>query len=225
MKNQNNKYYIYFNILLLFIITLFFLYIYYLIYLENNKKYCIIFLGQSYSGKSFYSRFIEKILKLKMIDIGNILRKKIKNNDLDNKTKNKINSGKLVDSNIILNILLDEIQKTKYKNGFILDGCPRKLSDAKLLDKILKENNITIKKIFYLHKVDNIVIRDTLAKPRISNNIIRPDDTNISIIKYRLKEFHEKTKPVLDYYSNKNISIITINVNKKKNPYEILQYL
>lgn len=153
MKNQNNKYFIYFNIiLLLFILALFSLYIYYLIYLKNNQKYCIIFIGQSRSGKSFYSRFIKKILKLKIIYIGNILRKKIKNNDLDKKTIDKINSGKLVDNNIILKILLDEIQKIKYKNGFILDGCPRKLSEAKSLDKILKENNIIIKKIFLFKK-------------------------------------------------------------------------
>jgi adenylate kinase len=238
MKNQNNKYFIYFNILL-FTLALFLLYNYYLmesfaspilqrihyrdepsrdpLYLENNKKYCIIFIGPPYSGKSFYSRSIEKKLKLKIIDIGNILRKKIKNNDLDAENTNNIHSGKLLDDSIIFKIFLDEINKPDYENGFILDGFPRKISQAKLLEKILKKKNIKIKKIFYLKKDSDLIIKETLAKPRISNNVIRKDDLSISTIKKRLDDFYEKTKPLINYYNKINEDIIIINANIKRN--------
>ena len=223
---------IYKNIFIfIFIIIIFLFFIIFLLinknYSQNNKKYCIIFMGPPYSGKSVLSKIATDKTGLYNITIGDILRNMIMNNQLNNEIKNDINSGKLLNEDIIFKILIDEINKPECKNGFILDGFPRTLSNAIFLNKILDKNNISIKKIFYLYKDDDIVINNTLNKPRKNENNIREDDSNIESIKKRLNEFHEKTEPLLEYYNNKRIPITFINSNINfGNPEEkILPYL
>lgn len=217
MKIYKNTFVYIFIIIIIFLVL-----IIYNKYIKN-KKYCIIFMGPPYSGKSVLSKIAADKTGLYNIKIGDILRNMIADNKLDNKIKNIINSGKLINEDIISKILINEISKPKYKNGFILDGFPRTLSNAIFLDKLLDKNNIVLKKIFYLYKDDDNVIKYTLNKPRKNGNNIREDDSNIKIIKKRLQEFHEKTEPLLEYYNDKRIPITFINSNIKfTNPEQII---
>ena len=222
MKIYKNIFlYIFITIIIIIIIIIIFSLL--LIHNKYNKKYCIIFIGPPYSGKSVLSKITADKTGLHNIAIGDILRNMINDNKLDNKIKNEINSGKLINEDIISKILINEISKPKYKNGFILDGFPRTLSNAIFLDKLLDKNNIVLKKIFYLYKDDDAVIKYTLNKPRKTGNNIREDDGNIKIIKKRLQEFHEKTEPLLEYYNHKRIPITFINSNIKFiNPEQII---
>ena len=184
-------------------------------------------MGPPYSGKSVLSKIATDKTGLHNIAIGDILRNMIINNKLNNKIKNEINSGKLINEDIIFKILIDEINKPECKNGFILDGFPRTLSNAIFLDKLLDQNKISIKRIFYLYKDDDVVINNILNNPRKNGNNLREDDININTIKKRLQEFNEKTKPLLYFYNNKNVPITIINSNINfGNPEEkILPYL
>jgi adenylate kinase len=195
--------------------------------LYKNNKYCIIFIGPPYSGKSFLSGIVAHKTGLHNIKIGDILRNMIINNQLNDNTKNAINSGELINDDILFKILINEFNKKDCKNGFILDGFPRTLSHAIFLNKFLNKNKIYIKKIFYLYKNDDVVINNILNKPRKFKNNFRNDDLNIRVIKKRLKRFNQNIKSLLYFYSNKNIPInfINSNINLNNREKKILQYL
>jgi adenylate kinase len=139
-------------------------------------------------------------------------------------------SGKLVSDELVVQIVSEAIQRPSCKKGFILDGFPRTVNQAQLLDTLLGQANTAIDCVI------NLVVSDELLVKRItgrwthvasgrSYNIYfnppkvegiddvtgeplqhRADDTEDKL-RTRLEEFHQKTQPVLDHYASKIMDI------------------
>ena len=118
----------------------------------------IILFGPPGSGKGTQSKLISNFFKLKIISPGDLLRKEIKNKSTIGKKIEKIqNSGKLIQDNIILNLI-----KNEMSNNIIFDGFPRTLRQA----TFLKENNVKIDCII------NIILDHQIIINRIKFRLI-----------------------------------------------------
>ena len=151
----------------------------------------IIILGPTGTGKSTQAEFISKMLKLKHIEAGALLRKLAKKNKL---VRNFIDKGRLVPNKIVSKLVKKEIKNSK---NFVLDGFPRTLSQ-------LKSINIKPDLVLFL-KVDkyNLIRRLFLRK--------REDDSKNNIEK-RYRIYLKQTLPVLNHYKKMGI-LMTIDGN------------
>lgn len=192
----------------------------------------IIFVAAPASGKALFSKMLEEKLGYKHLSIGDILREKV--NDGDETIKNLINNGKLVSDEIISNILIEKIKVLKDK-PFILDGCPRTLNQAKMLDRLLNEENITnivvLKLDVTLETIKKRIlgryvcvcgrsynINDEKFKPQIpgicdscQKSLFKREDDTSEKVETRYNDFVKNISPIEEFYKEKNI-FYSINV-------------
>jgi len=156
----------------------------------------IIFFGPPGAGKGTQAKIISEYLKLSHLSTGEILRKKILEKDnLAMKLKEIMSSGKLV-SDEILNSIVSSRLSSEANNGFILDGYPRTLDQARFLNNFLEKQLNTINYIF------NIQISFDLLKDRIlkRSSEERREDDKIDVIATRYNEYLNTTEKVSKFY-------------------------
>ena len=178
-------------------------------------------------GKGTQAKLLAEKLSIPHISTGDILRSSIKNETpLGLKAKSIVESGGLVPDDLMAGLIKDVLSQKGCDKGFILDGYPRTLAQAKLLDDIF--NNLIKDEEHYIA----IMVDDELIIKRLSNRLAckecgtiftlnevkdktncpkcgaagslykRKDDEE-EVIRNRLNVFHAQTRPVLDYYSKK----------------------
>lgn len=165
----------------------------------------IILFGPPGAGKGTQADKLITHYQLPHLSTGNIFRENIKNETpLGKKVKSILDSGQLVPDETVIELVLDELQKSRYSKGVILDGFPRTVSQAVALDNFFNK---------FDKKVDAFVIL-TVPEVELINRILsrgegRSDDTPEKI-KTRLNVYHEETAPVLNHYQKQDI-VIEIN--------------
>src|SRR3989339_438621 len=139
------------------------------------KQNLLIF-GPPGAGKGTQAKLIAEKLEILHLSTGEVLRREIgSGSDLGMKVQSIINSGQLVSDEIVIEIVKNALAKAK--DGFILDGFPRTLKQAEVLESIFKEL-----------KIDNIKILN-----------LEVDEEEL---RNRMIVYNEETKPILDFYSN-----------------------
>ena len=158
----------------------------------------LILFGPPGAGKGTQAKYLVKKLNNFQVSTGEMLREEIqKNSEIGKKIVNDMNDGKFVSDQIVNTLIAKILGDPKKKNRLIFDGYPRSLSQAKNLDKLLKEYNQTIDFIFFLNVDKEVILR------RIKNRKIieqRSDDDQKTFVK-RYNTYMATTKPVLDFYS------------------------
>lgn len=194
----------------------------------------IIFLGPPGSGKGTYSSRIAPQLKIPHISTGDLFRNEIeRGTGLGKKIKNIIDAGNLVPDDIVMQVLKERMSKPDCKNGFILDGFPRTLNQAKALDKIAKidivinlvlPDNILIKKISArrqcrkcgeIYNLADIREGDIHMPPilpkkqgicdKCGGELYQRDDDREKVVRERLGVYKKQTAPLIDYYKKKGL--------------------
>lgn len=151
----------------------------------------IIVMGPQGSGKSTQAELLAREFELPHLQTGELYRCiSEQNSSLARKIKKIIDKGELVSDKDHRKILGKEIKKPKYRKGFVLDGSPRTLSQAKI-------QPFEVDEVFYLDVSDEVNIRRLVKRGR-------KDDTP-ELIKKRLEIYHNQTEPVLDYYRQMGI--------------------
>ena len=166
----------------------------------------LILLGPPGAGKGTQSaRLVEK-LGIPQLSTGDMLRAAVKaGTPVGLKAKAVMDSGGLVSDEIVVGIINDRIEEADAKKGFILDGFPRTVAQAKALDVMLAEKGLKLDSVVEL-KVDEKALlarienraRETVA----AGGTVRADD-NPEAFKVRLDQYREQTAPVSAYYANK----------------------
>ena len=159
------------------------------------KKY-LLFLGPPGAGKGTQASVISKSNDYLHLSTGELLRQEVeKETTLGIQIKGIINSGKLVDDKLVLEIVKQNLALNK--KGWILDGYPRNISQADSLTKVLDELNQPLEKVFYLNVDEEILVKRLINRGRT--------DDNEKIIRTRLDIYKETTQPLIAYYKNLKI--------------------
>jgi hypothetical protein len=109
------------------------------------SKNILIFFGPPGSGKGTQAKMLAEKFKSPVAATGELLRLEIKNKTkLGEKLKKFLHSGRLVPDTAVKNIIIKRLKNKDARNGFILDGYPRNLSQLKELSKILKKDIVTV---------------------------------------------------------------------------------
>jgi adenylate kinase len=163
----------------------------------------LILLGPPGAGKGTQSARLEQKYGIPQLSTGDMLRAAVKaGSPIGLKAKSVMDSGGLVSDEIVVDIIEARIQEPDAAKGFILDGFPRTVAQAKALDEMLKRHHKGLDAVIELVVDDSILLariegraKDTLA----AGGAVRADD-NPESFKKRLAQYHEQTAPVSHYY-------------------------
>ena len=164
----------------------------------------VILFGAPGAGKGTQANFLINEFDLIQISTGDMLREAVKHQtELGKKVENIMANGDLVPDEIIFSLISNRLNDKDVKNGFIFDGFPRNLKQAEKLEQIMNKRNINLDFVFHID-VDEDILASRIENRAKQEKITRKDDTSAVLIE-RLKVYNRETKPVLDYYSKKNV--------------------
>jgi len=191
----------------------------------------LIIMGAPGSGKGTCCQDLKNALNIPHISTGDMFRKAIKEETpLGLKVKELIAGGHFVPDEVTNDLVKERIKEDDCKNGFILDGYPRNLFQAKSLKETLSELGLKLDAAINFTIDDEIIInriinRRTCEKCGYGYNLIslkpikegicdkcggtlitRPDD-NIDTVKTRLNVYMEQTHPLIEYYQNEGLLV------------------
>lgn len=186
------------------------------------QKNFILF-GPPGAGKGTQAKIISKNFNILHLSTGDMIRE-AKDDPI---FAPYLTSGKLVPDNVIIDMVVKRLQKPDCQEGFLLDGFPRTLFQAKELDRILAENNKKITEVFCLQATEEVIVKrlssrrvcpkcggsfNLVSKKPVKEGIcdfcgaelvLRKDD-NPETVQERLKVYKEQTEVLIDYYKKQN---------------------
>ena len=189
----------------------------------------IILLGAPGAGKGTQAEVICKALNIPTISTGNMLRAAVKaGTEYGLKAKAAMDAGDLVSDDIVIGILKDRIAEPDAQNGFILDGFPRTIPQAEVLDSELTKLGDHIDYAINVDVPDeNIVKRMSGRRACLTcgatyhiehvppkkegicdvcgSELVLRDDDKPETVKNRLNVYHEQTQPLIDFYTEKGV--------------------
>jgi adenylate kinase len=204
------------------------------------KVNAIIF-GAPGSGKGTYASRLKSRLGVDVIAMGDIFRENLKEDTpLGRKVKGYVEKGLLVPDDIVIDVLKQRLTKVPKEKGFILDGYPRTIKQAKTLEKIAKID------VILLQMVPDWIIVERLSSRRICKNcgavynirFLKPKVENVcdrcggplyqrsddqpDVIKRRIQVYQEQTSPILQHYKEKNTPFIISSITALDTPPETI---
>lgn len=194
----------------------------------------IVLLGPPGAGKGTEAKMLAEKYGAEHISTGDIFRKLIKEGSPSGlKIKKYVESGELIPDEIVVEVVAGKIKDIDLNKGFILDGFPRTIKQAQMLDLTLEKLQIKIDKVIYFDTCKDVVLkrltnRRTCKKCGTIYHLInmpsaiegkcdscngdlfqRKDDMPETILN-RLKVYHEQTADLIDYYKNRKM-LETVN--------------
>ena len=197
----------------------------------------LIIMGAPGSGKGTCALDLKKIYDIPHISTGDMFRKAIKEQtELGKLADSYISQGKLVPDEVTNRLVKERLQEDDCKKGFLFDGYPRTINQAKEFNKILKELNIELDAAINLEIEDEEIIKRLINrrmcskcntgyniltnKPKIDGicdkcggTLYTRDDDNETTVRSRLAVYEEQTKPLVKYYEDQN-KIVHVNSNQ-----------
>lgn len=162
----------------------------------------IVILGAPGSGKGTQAAMLVQHLDIPHISTGALLRNASKKGtELGLKAKAIIDQGELVPDEIMAGIIEERLGRADVANGFILDGYPRNVPQAKSLDTMLERLGKPIEEALHID-VDPEQIIKRIAKRAKEEG--RSDDTE-KTVRNRMRVYAEQTAPVADYYEERGL--------------------
>lgn len=156
----------------------------------------LVMVGPPGAGKGTQATQLAEHFKIPHISTGAMLRDHIsRSTELGLKAKAFVDSGELVPDHIIVGMLEETLRANG--DGFILDGFPRTLAQAKILDQMVERLGMPITGVVHIAVPDEVVVERLTGRGR-------KDDTE-AVIRRRLEIFGEETTPILSHYRDQSM--------------------
>lgn len=189
----------------------------------------IIMLGAPGAGKGTQAKMIAEKYSIPHVSTGDIFRANIKNGtELGKEAKKYMDQGLLVPDELTVKILLDRVSQPDCKNGYVLDGFPRTIPQAEVLDKALAELGESIDYAIDVDVPDENIVKRMSGRracvscgatyhvvhvppkkegicDRCGSELILRDDDKPETVKNRLDVYHKQTQPLIDFYTKKGV--------------------
>ncbi len=189
----------------------------------------IIMLGAPGAGKGTQAKMIADKYSVPHVSTGDIFRANIKNGtELGMEAKKYMDQGLLVPDELTVKILLDRVAQEDCKNGYVLDGFPRTIPQAKVLDGELEKLGESIDYAIDVDVPDENIINRMSGRraclscgatyhiahvppkqdgicDRCGKELVLRDDDKPETVKNRLEIYHEQTQPLIDFYTEKGV--------------------
>lgn len=181
------------------------------------------------AGKGTQAKLIAEKYGVPHISTGDIFRANIKNGtELGKEAKEYMDKGLLVPDELTVRLLLDRVAQDDCKNGYVLDGFPRTIPQAEVLDKELTKLGDSVDFAVDVDVPDENIIRRMSGRRACLNcgatyhivnippkkegicdvcgsELVLRDDDQPETVKNRLKVYHEQTQPLIEYYTGKGV--------------------
>lgn len=190
----------------------------------------LILLGPPGAGKGTQARKLQDDFGIIQLSTGDMLRAEVSSeSEIGQRCKEEMEAGKLVNDDMIIDIIASRIGEDDCKNGFILDGFPRTTAQAEALDAMFEKKGLGIDHVIEISVDDDALIQritgrfscaqcgagyhDEFQKPEIEGvcdhcggkEFTRRSDDNAETVRARLEEYHQQTAPIITYYGNKGL--------------------
>ena len=193
-----------------------------------NKKN-LIFIGAPGAGKGTFAGALKAVHPVAHISTGDLLRDEVKRGTELGRTAGELmKAGKLIPDQIVADMVRARLQQPDCDGGFILDGYPRTIRQAELLDEVLKDLGRTLDRVIYIKVPDEIILQRLTARVSCKNckaiynklfmppkkegvcdacggELIQRADDSLETAKGRLKVFYDQTSPLIDLYQKRGL--------------------
>lgn len=194
----------------------------------------LLILGPPGAGKGTQAAGIVNKYNVPHISTGDIFRKNIKEGtDLGKKAQEYMKKGALVPDELVIAIVEDRLKEADCEEGFLLDGFPRTVNQAKSLDIVLEKMGILLDKVINVDVDKKVLVKRAVGRrickecgstyhiefnpskvdgkcDSCGGELYQRDDDTEETMSKRIEVYLNETKPLIDYYNNKNI-LATIN--------------
>lgn len=158
----------------------------------------IVLFGPPGAGKGTQAEFLIKSYGLIHLSTGEILRSEIAaGTELGREAKKFMDKGELVPDHLVIKMIEAILESHSDAKGFIFDGFPRTVDQAKALDMMLEKHDTTISGMLSLEVEKQELINRLLNRGKFSGRV---DDQNQKVIENRIQVYRERTLPLIEYY-------------------------
>ena len=195
----------------------------------------IVLVGPPGAGKGTQAQYLARNLSIPHISTGDLFRANIsQGTPLGKKAQEYITAGQLVPDEVTIAMAKDRLEQSDTEGGFLLDGFPRNLNQAQVLDEILAERGIALDAVLDLEVPEDEVVK-RIAGRRICRNdsshvfhvaysapktegvcdvcggeLYQREDDREETVRKRLEVYHTETEPIIDYYKAQEL-VVTIS--------------
>ena len=181
-------------------------------------------------GKGTQAQILSNEFSIAHLSTGDMLRDAVaRGTEVGLKAKKVMDGGKLVSDEVVVSIISEQLEQDICKLGFVLDGFPRTLAQAKALDALLRAKGLNIERVVEIRVLDDLLIErisgrfacihcgegyhDTFKQPKEDGacdkcngtEFTRREDDNEKTVRERLENYYAQTSPLLPFYKNKDL--------------------
>ena len=206
----------------------------------------LILLGPPGAGKGTQAERLENDFHLPYIATGNMLRAAVEEGtELGTEAKKYMDEGDLVPDELIIGMILECVDEERCNDGFLLDGFPRNLEQAKSLNEALGKLDRTVTAALVIEVPDEAIVRRLSGRRTCKkeghvyhvetnppkhegvcdidgSKLVQRDDDKPETVEKRLRVYHENTEPLVDYYQEQGV---LRRFDGTRNPTEVHDHL